>query len=45
MSCVKGEELHEIKSTIILQPGPALFVEGVDALGTIIADWRTKEVR
>ena len=44
MSCVQGEELHEIKSTIILQPGPALFLEGVDALGTIIADWRTKEV-
>ena len=45
MSCVKGAELHEIKSTIILQPGPALFVEGVDALGKIVADWCTKEIR
>ena len=45
MSCVKGAELHEIKSTVILQPGPALFVEGVDALGKIVADWCTKEIR
>lgn len=31
--------LREIKSTIILQPGPAALTEGLDALVRIVAEW------
>ena len=31
--------LREIKSTIILQPGPAALTDGLDALAAIISDW------
>lgn len=36
---VRGGELHEIKSPIILQPGPAALTDGLDALHGIIARW------
>ena len=36
---VRDGELHEIKSPIILQPGPAALTDGLDALHTIIARW------
>ena len=36
---VRNRELHEIKSPIILQPGPAALTDGLDALHTIIARW------
>ncbi|HNJ34874.1 MAG TPA: cobalamin-binding protein, partial [Leptospiraceae bacterium] len=32
--------VHEIDSSIILQPGPALFLEGVDALARAIFNER-----
>ena len=31
--------LHEIKSTLILQPGPAALTDGLDALTRIIDEW------
>src|SRR5687767_7449157 len=31
--------LREIKSTIILQPGPAALTDGLDALTTIVQEW------
>jgi iron complex transport system substrate-binding protein len=31
--------LREVKSTIILQPGPAALTDGLDALTKIIAEW------
>ncbi len=31
--------LREIKSTLILQPGPAALTDGLDALAGIIAEW------
>ncbi len=31
--------LHEIKSTLILQPGPAALTDGLDRLAAIIAEW------
>ena len=31
--------LREIKSTLILQPGPAALTDGLDALEAIIAEW------
>ena len=39
---VRDGELHEIKSPIILQPGPAALTEGLDALHRIIATWASR---
>jgi iron complex transport system substrate-binding protein len=36
---VVGGGLHEIKSSIILQPGPAALTDGLAALQRIIGDW------
>ncbi|HEX6612515.1 MAG TPA: ABC transporter substrate-binding protein, partial [Rhodanobacteraceae bacterium] len=36
---VRDGELHEIRSPIILQPGPAALFDGLDALHAVIADW------
>jgi iron complex transport system substrate-binding protein len=35
--------LHEIKSALILQPGPAALTDGLDALERIIADWANRQ--
>ena len=37
---VKSGRLHEIKSSIILQPGPAALTDGAGAIAAIIRDWR-----
>ena len=34
--------LREIKSTLILQPGPAALTDGLDRLAAIIAEWARK---
>jgi iron complex transport system substrate-binding protein len=34
--------LREIKSPLILQPGPAALTDGLDALGCIIEDWAAR---
>jgi iron complex transport system substrate-binding protein len=36
---VAGGFLREVKSTLILQPGPAALTDGLDALAAIIAEW------
>ncbi|HVY05235.1 MAG TPA: ABC transporter substrate-binding protein [Burkholderiales bacterium] len=36
---VRDGELHEVKSSIILQPGPAALTDGLDALHAIVAKW------
>ena len=36
---VRHGELHEIKSPIILQPGPAALFDGLDEIHRIIAEW------
>lgn len=36
---VVNGQLHEIKSPLILQPGPAALTDGLAALHKIIADW------
>ncbi len=36
---VKTGELHEIKSAIILQPGPAALTDGIAAIQRVIAKW------
>jgi iron complex transport system substrate-binding protein len=37
---VRTGQLHEIKSPIILQPGPAALTDGIAAIAKIIANWR-----
>ena len=37
---VRGGQLHEIKSPLILQPGPAALSDGVHALAAIFAQWQ-----
>jgi iron complex transport system substrate-binding protein len=36
---VRDNELHEIKSPLILQPGPAALTDGVDAMHRIFLRW------
>jgi iron complex transport system substrate-binding protein len=36
---VRDHELHEIKSPLILQPGPAALTDGLDALHQAIRSW------
>lgn len=36
---VRDGELHEIKSPLILQPGPAALTDGLDALHRIFSQW------
>jgi iron complex transport system substrate-binding protein len=36
---VRDGELHEVKSSIILQPGPAALTDGVRELHRVIARW------
>jgi iron complex transport system substrate-binding protein len=39
---VRDGELHEVKSSIILQPGPAALTDGVRELHRLIAAWAEK---
>ena len=40
---VRDGELHEVKSPLILQPGPAALTDGLDALHAIVARWAAKQ--
>ena len=40
---VRDGELWEIKSPIILQPGPAALFDGLDAMHAIFARWATRQ--
>lgn len=42
---VRDRELHEIKSPIILQPGPAALTDGLDAIHAPIAAWARRADR
>ena len=39
---VRHAELHEVKSPLILQPGPAALTAGLDRLHAIISGWATR---
>jgi iron complex transport system substrate-binding protein len=39
ISAVKENQLHEIKSSEILQPGPAALTDGVRGIHAILGDW------
>jgi iron complex transport system substrate-binding protein len=40
---VRDGELHEIKSPIILQPGPAALTDGLDAIHRVLRQWSTQQ--
>jgi iron complex transport system substrate-binding protein len=40
---VRSGSLHEIKSPLILQPGPAALFDGLDAIHGVIADWMARQ--
>jgi iron complex transport system substrate-binding protein len=40
---VRDGELHEIKSPIILQPGPAALTDGVAEIARIISAWAARQ--
>ncbi|WP_395641802.1 cobalamin-binding protein [Rudaea sp.] len=42
IAAVRDGELHEVKSPIILQPGPAALFDGLEALHRIVAAWAQK---
>ena len=42
---VRDGELHEVKSPLILQPGPAALTDGLDALHAIISRWAARKDR
>ena len=42
---VRNGELHEIKSPLILQPGPAALTDGVAAIARIVRDWAARQDR
>ena len=39
---VRDGELHEVKSPLILQPGPAALTDGLDALHAIVSRWAAR---
>ena len=39
MPAVRNGFLREIKSPLILQPGPAALTDGLDAIVAIIEEW------
>ncbi|KFN45614.1 cobalamin-binding protein [Arenimonas metalli] len=41
---VRTGDLHEIKSPLILQPGPAALTDGVRAIAAVIREWASKSV-
>ncbi len=40
---VRDGELHEVKSPLILQPGPAALTDGLDAMHAIIRRWASRK--
>ena len=40
---VRNGELHEIKSPLILQPGPAALTDGVAAIARIVREWNERK--
>jgi iron complex transport system substrate-binding protein len=39
---VRDNELHEVKSPIILQPGPAALTDGLDRIHQVVKQWSTR---
>lgn len=43
LPAVQHQELHEIKSPLILQPGPAALTDGLQRLQTIVHGWAERQ--
>jgi iron complex transport system substrate-binding protein len=43
IAAVRTGDLYEIKSPLILQPGPAALFDGLDAMHALIADWAKRQ--
>ena len=43
INAVRNEQLFEIKSPVILQPGPAAILDGLDELSSIINQWKDQQ--
>ena len=41
---VRDGELHEVKSPLILQPGPAALTDGLDRLHSLISTWALRPI-
>jgi iron complex transport system substrate-binding protein len=44
ISAVKNQQIFEIKSPFILQPGPAALTEGVEQIHQIILNWQNNQL-
>lgn len=45
LPAMRDNFVREIKSTIILQPGPAALTDGLDAIEAIVNEWRAVKAR
>jgi iron complex transport system substrate-binding protein len=45
LPAMRDNFVREIKSTIILQPGPAALTDGLDAIEAIVNEWRAAKAR
>ena len=45
LPAVRDGELHEIRSPLILQPGPAALTDGLDAIAAIVRRWALSPAR
>jgi iron complex transport system substrate-binding protein len=43
LPAVRDGELHEVKSPLILQPGPAALTDGLDAIQRIVRQWSQRK--
>lgn len=45
IEAVRNDEIHEIDSSVILQPGPAALLEGIDQIHEIICNWHKRQAK
>lgn len=43
ITAIRNDQVHEVDSALILQPGPAALSAGLDALHRIISDWHQRQ--
>ena len=44
IKAVNNNEIHEIKSEIILQPGPASVTDGAELIHEIFSNWYKRNI-
>ena len=43
INAVKNNDIYEIKSPLILQPGPAALTDGLNEIKKVISNWDMKQ--